>query len=533
MSGHRLERVVQQLRGLVRPPEDGLADSQLLSRWLSERDQAAFELIVWRHGPAVLGVCQRLLARSQDVEDAFQATFLVFLRKAHTIGKHASIGSWLYKVAYRVALQARSRSARETLLDGRDVLVPAPDTADTAAWREVRLVLDEEVTRLPERYRAAFVLCCLQGKTNADAARELGVPTGTVLSRLSRARERLRVRLTRRGVTLTAGALASGIAADASASVPAPLVVSTIRAVLLGASEQAVAAGAISAQTAVLTKGALHAMWLTKLQTTTAAVLIAILVGGGSVTVYQTLAAGPDDPTAKLTKAQEAPDRPAEKIKTRKVAKQRTQVDPLVDQVMRALAQEEIKRLEARVKSLESKLINFESLTNTYSLPGKKANQLTTTILVPDAPAVTPFGSGAVSPSTVEDAESEVGILKAQLDAKVGALQGAQIEYETAQRSADYVKKLVSSSAVSESEALAANAKAARAAAGIRVKEAEVAEQKIRLAQAQRRLSRLRQLGGSSSTATETPRQQEIRQIRADLKRLQQRLDALEKSGAR
>ncbi|HZU37290.1 MAG TPA: RNA polymerase sigma factor, partial [Gemmataceae bacterium] len=273
MSGPALNTVLQQLRGLVRPPDGGLTDAQLLTRWLANRDEAAFELLVWRHGPTILGVCQRLLRGAQDIEDAFQATFLVFLRKATTIGKHEAVASWLYKVAYRVALQARLRSSRQKLLDGRDVLIPAPATADTVAWSDVRLVVDDEISRLPVRWRTVFVLCCLQGRTNEEAARELGVPTGTVLSRLSRARARLRSRLTRRGVTLTAGLVGAGWAAEASASVPVSLVNYTMKAVLLGAAQQAAAAGLVTAQVAALTKGALHAMWLTKVQTTAAVVL--------------------------------------------------------------------------------------------------------------------------------------------------------------------------------------------------------------------------------------------------------------------
>jgi RNA polymerase sigma factor (sigma-70 family) len=184
----------------------GLTDAQLLHRFLTKRDGAAFELLVWRHGPMVLRVCRRILRDAHGAEDAFQATFLTLACKAGSIGNQEVVSSWLYKVAYRIALRAKASATKratheQPLVDclaGGSIAPP-----DEAAWRELGPLLDAEVRRLPEKYRAAFVLCYLEGKTNEEAARELGCPKGTILSRLSRARERLRKRLNQRGLALS------------------------------------------------------------------------------------------------------------------------------------------------------------------------------------------------------------------------------------------------------------------------------------------------------------------------------------------
>src|SRR5438067_4973238 len=160
MPGSPLRQLLNRLHQTVQPT--GVSDPELLERWVAARDEAAFELLLRRHGPMVLSVCRRLLSRREDAEDAFQATFLVLVTKAGTIGKRASVGSWLYKIAVRVALRARTRAARHAS-NTRAVDLPARPQSDALLWRDVRRVLDEEVNRLPERYRAAFVLSQLEG----------------------------------------------------------------------------------------------------------------------------------------------------------------------------------------------------------------------------------------------------------------------------------------------------------------------------------------------------------------------------------
>jgi RNA polymerase sigma factor (sigma-70 family) len=282
MAREQLATFVRHLRRIVGPREpSGLTDAHLLERWVRQRDEAAFEVLLWRHGPMVLGVCRRLLSHAQDVEDAFQAAFLVLVRKAGAIRQRASVGSWLYKVAYRAAL--RARAAKVARREQPAVDVPVAEGESDLLWRDVRAVLDEEVARLPERYRAAFVLCYLEGKTNAEAAQELGCPLGTILSRLAWARERLRQRLTRRGVALSVGFSAALLSeASASAALPAALAGSTVRAALLFAAGQTTAAGAVSSQTMALTKGVLQAMYMTQMKIAAAVVLIVGGLGAGA-----------------------------------------------------------------------------------------------------------------------------------------------------------------------------------------------------------------------------------------------------------
>ncbi|HEV3121910.1 MAG TPA: sigma-70 family RNA polymerase sigma factor, partial [Isosphaeraceae bacterium] len=189
----------------------GVSEAGLLTRFLTRGDEVAFEAILAWHGPMVLGVCRRVLSDASDVEDAFQATFLVLLRKAGSLRDGDLLGPWLHGVASRIAVRARSQAARRRAIEGLGARNLAVDASPAAEWSDVRPVFDEELARLPERYRAAVVLCCMEGLRLEEAARQLGCPVGTIKSRLARGRERLRARLIRRGlapaVVLPLGAL--------------------------------------------------------------------------------------------------------------------------------------------------------------------------------------------------------------------------------------------------------------------------------------------------------------------------------------
>jgi RNA polymerase sigma factor (sigma-70 family) len=298
-----LHAFLRCLHRLARGPAGGtLSDGQLLERFVAEGDQAAFEVLVWRHGPMVLNVCRRLLGRPEDAEDAFQAAFLVLVRKARSVRRHDALGAWLYRVAYRVARRARAGIARRAGREQPGVdEAPAP-AADGGAGPDLRPVLDEEINRLPEKYRAAVVLCCLEGKTHREAAASLGCAEGTVASRLSRARERLRARLVRRGLAVSVAAVTATLAEKAAPAVAAALVEATAKAALQFAAGGP-AAGAVSARAAALAKGALRAMWVTKLKTVAAVVLVLGLLGTGlGRMLYSTLNAAPpvgrDEPGA-------------------------------------------------------------------------------------------------------------------------------------------------------------------------------------------------------------------------------------------
>jgi RNA polymerase sigma factor (sigma-70 family) len=253
----------------------------LLENYLTRQDEASFEVLVWRHGSMVMNLCRRVLRDSHAAEDVFQSTFLIFARKARSIGNRESVGSWLYKVAYRLSLRARTRSAKLSDHEEPARDLAAPERPDEVMWRDLRPVLDEEIDRLPEKYRAPFVLCYLEGQTNEEAAEELGCPKGTILSRLARGRQRLQSRLLRRGIALGAAGFALILPEKASsAAASAALVSRTIEASLLFSTGKA-AAELVSASVAVLTEGALRSMYIAQLKMTLAAMAAMLLLGGG------------------------------------------------------------------------------------------------------------------------------------------------------------------------------------------------------------------------------------------------------------
>ena len=263
--------------GMGEEPTDGV----LLERVATRSEEAAFAALVRRYGPLVLAVCRRVLGHEQDAEDAFQATFLVLFRKAGSIGKRESVGSWLYSVAYRTARKASGKRARRQVRETELADVAAAEATPEWLARDVRAVLDEEVNRLPAKYRLPFVFCYFEGKTNEQAARLLGCPLGTVLSRLARARDRLRGRLTRRGLAIPAALVAVILAERAAlADVPASLLDATVRSAALFGGGGAVAAGATSARVAALARGVLREQLLGKLRKAAAAAAgLLVLVG--------------------------------------------------------------------------------------------------------------------------------------------------------------------------------------------------------------------------------------------------------------
>jgi RNA polymerase sigma factor (sigma-70 family) len=290
-------------------------DGQLLRRFAGGHDETAFEALLRRHGPLVWGVCRRVLAREPDAEDAFQATFLVLVRKAASVRKQASLASWLYGVAHRIALKARADDRRRCSDELGDVSAPQADALSEAAGREVQAIVEEEILQLPERLRAVVVLCGLEGRSKAEAARQLGWKEGTVASRLARARQRLRGRLARRGVTLPAGALGLLAVEPAGAAVPAKAAAAVLRLVALCAAGEAVLDGAASTSVTALAKGALQTMAVTKLKIgLTLAVAVCALAAGVGWATHQILAVQEaeakrqDGP--KTVAAKEAPPQP-------------------------------------------------------------------------------------------------------------------------------------------------------------------------------------------------------------------------------
>jgi RNA polymerase sigma factor (sigma-70 family) len=264
------------------------SDQHLLARFVSVRDEDAFAVLMERHGPLVWSTCRRMLHDTHAAEDAFQATFMILVRKARTIRRGVTLPSWLHRVAFRVALYARTQANRLRTEPTEVDTMPAPEPNNEAQWKEIRPILDEEINRLPEKYRAPIVLCYLQGKTNEEAARLLGWTKGTVSGRLARAREMLRTRLTRRGVTLSAGAFVGTLAEQAgSAAVPASLTRATIRAASWIAAGHKLASSAISATTVALVKGVMQEMFTSKVQAIFVALFCAgVMTSGTGAVIY-------------------------------------------------------------------------------------------------------------------------------------------------------------------------------------------------------------------------------------------------------
>jgi RNA polymerase sigma factor (sigma-70 family) len=309
-----LHRLVRQLR---RP--DDSSDAQLLERFQANGDRAPLETILRRHGPGVLSACRRVLSSEADIEDAFQATFVILLRKAATIRRREAVGGWLAGVAHRVALQALDAATRRQRAEQQKR--PATEAADLS-WREACAILHEELDRLPDKYRLPLILCYLDGKSRDEAARQLGVSLNVLRGRLERGRERLRARLLKRGVALSAG-LFVAVANYATAGIlPERLLFATL---------QAATTGRLSVTVAALVRGAAPPVTLSKYKLLTAAVLAVALISGGiSLRMLgANVARSPDRstaPTEDLPKPVEAvpqpvalpapdPDKPADPAK--------------------------------------------------------------------------------------------------------------------------------------------------------------------------------------------------------------------------
>jgi RNA polymerase sigma factor (sigma-70 family) len=291
-----LNRVIQHVLADVGPDGAGMTDGELVARFLSSRDDNALAALVRRHAPMVWGVCCRLLHNHDDAEDAFQATFLVLVRKAADVPRQA-VATWLYGVARQTAVRLRALAAKRGRREKQVVNMPEPTLAE-GQDADLQSVLDEELGRLPGHYRGVIVLCDLEGMTRKEAARQLGIPEGSVASRLARARALLAKRLTLRGVVFSGGSVAAVLSAgSASASAPPDLVASTIKAASMVAVGTAAATGVISAKVAALTDGMVKAMFVTKIKSVLAVVLVIGAVAGGAGIYYQASAA--QQPTAK------------------------------------------------------------------------------------------------------------------------------------------------------------------------------------------------------------------------------------------
>ncbi len=296
MAGATIGSAYRHLRDLFGGGSTiGLADAQLLARYASSRDGAAFEALVGRHGPMVLATCRAVLRDEHDVEDAFQATFLVLARKAGSIEGGDALGGWLHRVAYRVSIRATAQAGRRRRKEAEAAAMATEVVSRPEPDPDLRRILHEEVDRLPEGQRLSVVLCDLEGLSYEHAAERLRWTVPTLRCRLARARQRLRGRLTRRGIT--APAVAALLATSASASVVPPALV---RAAVAAATGGAVSAGALA-----LSQIILRGMLMTTIKIASTAALAALALTAAGV-----IAAGsgrPEDPRPAPKPAEQAP----------------------------------------------------------------------------------------------------------------------------------------------------------------------------------------------------------------------------------
>jgi RNA polymerase sigma factor (sigma-70 family) len=318
------------------------SDGDLLESFVASGDQAAFSVLMQRHGPMVYGVCKRVLSDLHAAEDAFQATFMVLVRRASAIGKRQHLGGWLHAVAQRISLKARAQAAARRDKERREASMATTDVLDEVTWRELRTILDEEIGQLPEKYRVPIVLCYLEGKTQEQAAKELGWPKTTVKRRVGRARELLHKQLVRHGINLTAGALAMALGEKALASpVPAMLAINTVKAATTIAAGKAMAAGCVSARAAALTEEALRGMLGIKGKLVLLVLVCSLAAGGAGVAARRVLEEAPYVERA-----------------------------PTAEKFIVA-AQKQENEAEKLFRAMEKKLVNAKSLKVTWDLQGE------------------------------------------------------------------------------------------------------------------------------------------------------------------
>ena len=310
MPSSPVTKVVEHLRKTVLWQEEGhLSDGQLLDRFLETRDHAAFAALVHRHGPMVWGVCLRIVGHADDAEDAFQAAFLILVRKAAAVKPREAVGNWLYGVASHAALKARAASARVRAKEKQVTSMPDPAKDQRDDREELQRLLDQELGVLPDKYRLPVVLCDLEGRTRKEVAAQLKIPEGTLSSRLTTAHQMLAKRMARHGLAVSGASLAALFAQNAaSASVPPAVVSAAINAATLVAASKGVVAGVVSTKVAALTEGVLKTMLLTKLKM---AALVVLMLGLTAFTcgmlAYGMTNADRDDMEQLAAKASEKP----------------------------------------------------------------------------------------------------------------------------------------------------------------------------------------------------------------------------------
>lgn len=336
MATRQLDEFLKHLRAVLQE-RTLLTDGELLERFVSLREESALGTLVRRHAAMVWGVCGRLLNNHHDIEDSFQATFLVLVRKAALIRPRDKVANWLYGVAYQTAVRTRATSAKQRAREKQVVRLPEVEIEHREPGDDLGVTLHQEINLLPAKYRVLIVYCDLEGKTRKEAAQQLGIPEGTVAGRLARARAMLAKRLVRQSIVVSASGLSATMAQHAmAANLSAPVVRSTIRAATSFAAT-ASAKGIFGIRVATLTEGVLKLMWLNKIKTAAAAMTISF--------AFAALGAG------GLISGSRATERP----EPQKTENPRQKITELRDKL-----QAEEKEHERRILDLKTKIAELE-----------------------------------------------------------------------------------------------------------------------------------------------------------------------------
>ncbi len=330
MATSRLDSVFQQLRRVVLMRDGaGLTDAQLLELFISQKDHAAFEALVRRHGTMVLKVCHRVIRNHHDAEDAYQATFLILALKAASVKPRERVANWLHGVAFRTALNARKLAAKRQGRERQMIAMPEHLAMPIGPCHDLQPLLDQELSRLAEIYRLPILLCDMEGKSIKRTAQQLGWPQGTVAGRLARGRKLLAKRLARHGLAMTGGIVL--LQSSASACVPPSLVAATVKAASAYAVGKSAAAGLISANVAILMEGVLTTMFLTKLKIATAVLVLGSIFALGGVVLKNGTAGGEQEIEARKGGNEKPVIHQAEQSKDRVEAGKKDPATPKTD----------------------------------------------------------------------------------------------------------------------------------------------------------------------------------------------------------
>jgi RNA polymerase sigma factor (sigma-70 family) len=341
-------------------------DGELLKAYLRGGDEAAFEALVRRHGAMVLGVCRRVLRNDADAEDAFQATFLVLVKKAASIRSPGAVSNWLYGVAHTTALKAKAMNRKRQTREREAASIPKQQACEEV-WRAVQALLDAEMASLPEKYRVPIVLCDLESSTIKDAARQLGWPQGTVATRLARGRALLARRLARHGIVVSAGTLIAALShGAASAGVPPGLVHAAVKTAGLSAGGP-LAAGLVSAKIVALSHGVMQAMFLTKLKSCVVCVAALAFLSAGIGSVCQTTAAedsafGPVWAQDRTQPPKQVQQNDSQADLKREVERLRRELERTQLELKRTRAQLDVFRAQAEQAKAEAELQHLRAL---------------------------------------------------------------------------------------------------------------------------------------------------------------------------